>query len=121
MVESHYRAELQSTDGQSDRADAFKGELGVAAGEHPSATPWGNDHPVNIRLSIPLPAGRWYVTVLLGRERRGAERRKEERQKHPLVTSANMVFLFIVGVVIGGGCWMAVQSLLLWILRLINA
>ena len=121
MVESHYRAELQSTDGASDREDAFKGELGVAAREKPGDTPWGNDHPVNIRLSIPLPAGRWYVTVLAGRERRDAERRREERQKHSLLTSGNMAFLFIVGVVIGGGCWMAVQSLLLWIFGLINA
>ena len=121
MVESHYRAELQSTDSASDRRDAFTGEPGVAAGEKPGGIPSGNNPSVNIRLTIPLSAGRWYVTVLAGRERRDAERRREERQMHPLLTSANMVVLFIVGVVIGGGCWLALQSLLLWIWRLINA
>ncbi len=61
----------------------------------------GRDHPLNIRVSLPLLFGRYYVVVLAGKERRGAERRKEERQKHPLWTAANTIFLFAAGFIMG--------------------
>ena len=63
--------------------DLVKSEPGVpsldtreqmAKRQSPGGTPWSNDHPVNIRLSIPLLAGRFYLTIVAGRERRSAER-----------------------------------------------
>lgn len=58
---------------------------------------WSSDHAVNLRLSIPLGFGRYYLTVVAGKERRGRERRVHERRKHPLRTVGNVLFLLIVG------------------------
>ncbi len=57
---------------------------------------WGQ-HPINIRMSLPLLFGRYYVTVLAGKEGRHATRRKAERQKHPLDTAGNSTVFFLVG------------------------
>ena len=54
-------------------------------------------HPVDIRLSIPTLLSRYYLVVLGGRERRHKARRAAERQKHPLSTCAN--WLFIAGTI----------------------
>jgi hypothetical protein len=51
--------------------------------------PWV-DHPVDLRLSLPLPFGRIYLTLLAGRERRSAARRRSER--HPLDSLGNVCF-----------------------------
>ncbi len=48
-------------------------------------------HPVDLRLSIPLPWRRFYLVLLAGPERRSAERRRGERTKRPLRTLANSV------------------------------
>jgi hypothetical protein len=61
---------------------------------------WG-PHPVNIRVTIPFPFGRWFFTLVGGPERRDPTRRAIERQKHPLFTLGNLFFLFVVGAVIG--------------------
>ncbi len=58
-------------------------------------------HPINIRISIPLIFGRWYFTIIGGPERRDRTRRARERRKHPLFTLGNVIFMFIVGTVIG--------------------
>ena len=63
---------------------------------------WGS-HPINIRISIPYFFGRWYFTVIAGPERRDQERRAVERRKHPLLRLGNVIFLFLLGAVIGLG------------------
>ncbi len=83
-----------------DASDSL-GEPGIANRETPSGAPWERDHPINLRLSIPLFFGRWFFTLIGGPERRDQERRAKERRKHPLLTLGNVVFLFIVGTVIG--------------------
>ncbi len=60
------------------------------------ARTWAADHPVNIRLSIPLGFGRYYVTILGGKERRGDERLADERRKHPLLKAGNVVVFAVV-------------------------
>lgn len=50
-------------------------------------------HPVDIRFSLPFLGGWFYVTVLSGPERRGAERRDRERHHYPLRTAANVFFV----------------------------
>ena len=67
----------------------------IAGGEN-----WG-PHPVNLRLSIPLLFGRYYLTVVAGKERRHPERRADERRKHPLLTFGNLVAMFGLGTVCG--------------------
>ena len=90
--------------------------------EPSKAQAWGNHHPINIRVSIPLLAfGRFYVTILAGRERRSGERRKQERKKHPLLTFANMLFIFLAGFIGGSACWIILQSLVSWALGLHDA
>lgn len=60
---------------------------------------WTNRHPINLRATLPLPFGRWYVTLVAGRERRGKERLVQERRKHPLETMPNLMFLLSIGIV----------------------
>lgn len=71
----------------------------------PSARParwaWSNAHPINLRLSIPLPTGRYYVTLVAGRERRGFARRAADARRHPLVTWGNVMAIFVLGCVSG--------------------
>ena len=70
---------------------------------------WSNRHPVNIRLSLPLPFGRYYLTVVAGKERRSPKRLQSERRKHPLVTTGNLVFLFFLGTLAGLAILGAIQ------------
>ena len=65
------------------------------------AREWSSDHPVNLRLSIPFIGGRYYLTVVAGRERRSAARRAAERKKHPLATLGNLTFMALVGTLLG--------------------
>ncbi len=80
------------------------GEIGGddrgAPGGAPGAESWDR-HAVNLRLSIPLPFGRYYVTLVAGKERRGAGRLASERRKHPLLTFGNVAVFFGLGSVCG--------------------
>jgi hypothetical protein len=49
-------------------------------------------HRVDIRLSIPVLIGRYYLVLLAGPERRNATRRKDERGRHPFWRWGNVVF-----------------------------
>lgn len=55
----------------------------------------GDTPPVNIRLSIPLLRWRFYFMLSGGKERRGSDRRSEERGRHPVKTKGNIIFLVI--------------------------
>ncbi len=72
----------------------------IAHRSAPGDESWGR-HPVNLRFSIPLPFGRYYVTLVAGKERRGAERLASERRKHPLLTFGNLAVFFGLGCVCG--------------------
>lgn len=63
--------------------------------------PWNSDHPINIRLSLPLFFRRYYVTLVAGQERRNLMRRTEERRKHPLGTTGNILAFIALGTVAG--------------------
>ena len=47
-----------------------------------------------MRFSLPIPAGRIYLTITAGRDRRGKGRRGAERKTNPLGTMGN--FLFVI-------------------------
>jgi hypothetical protein len=83
-----------------DASDSL-GEPGITNRKTPSAVPWESDHPINLRLSIPLLFKRYYVTIIAGEEHRGSDRLVAERQMHPLVTRGNLFFFALVGTVIG--------------------
>lgn len=62
---------------------------------------WLADHTINVRLTIPLPFARCYLTILGGKERRTPDRRASERRKNPLVTKGNIIFLGVLGLITG--------------------
>lgn len=49
-------------------------------------------HPIDLRISIPFVRGRYYLTIVAGRERRPSERRRQARQDYPLLTVGNALF-----------------------------
>ena len=59
-------------------------------------------HPVNLRLSLPLLGRRFFLTIVAGRERRGAQRWRRERVLHPLVTPGNLAFVVLTATVFYG-------------------
>ncbi len=55
------------------------------------------EHPVNIRLGLPSPFGRLYLTLVAGSERRSAARLAVERARHPLNGLANLIAMAGIG------------------------
>ncbi len=94
LERQHERLEQEAREGVSDNASASPRKA-------PGGEPWGNDHPVNIRLSIPLLFGRYYVTLVAGKERRSGERLASERKKHPLMKLGNIVVMAACGTICG--------------------
>ncbi len=94
LERQHERLEQETREELSDNSSA-------SVRKAPGGEPWGNDHPVNIRLSLPLPFGRYYVTIVAGKERRSGERLGSERKKHPLMKLANLVVMAACGTICG--------------------
>lgn len=49
-------------------------------------------HPIDIRLSVPFIAARFYFTIVAGREKRRPDRRLDDRGDYPLMTLGNALF-----------------------------
>lgn len=80
-----------------------------------AAPPPANPHPVDLRVTLPVPGRPMFLSVLAGPERRSRSRRTLERQRHPLHTIGNIVFLgtSLVGVyVLGLAAFLAAGSVL---------
>ena len=56
--------------------------------------------PINIRFSLPAFGRRYFLTIIGGAERRGTQRRAQERTKFPLRTVANFLFFLFLGALI---------------------
>lgn len=50
-------------------------------------------HPVDLRVTVPMPGRSMFLSVLAGPERRSKDRRSVERRRHPLHTAGNIIFL----------------------------
>ncbi len=96
LERQHERLERETREGLSDN-------LSASVRKSPGGEPWGNNHPVNIRFSLPLSLGRYYVTIVAGKERRGGERLASERKKHPLIKLGNLVVIAACGTIFGLG------------------
>lgn len=68
-------------------------ELQLEMIEHAFEGDKWRDHPVDIRLSIPVLWRRFYFVLLAGPERRSAERRKYERARRPVRAIADIILL----------------------------
>ncbi len=77
---------------------------------------WGS-HPVNIRFTIPLLFRSYYITIVVGPERRSEERRASERQKHPLFTLGNVIVYLLAGTGWGVALLTLFQLLTIYTLR----
>lgn len=66
---------------------------GSGSADQPEKSRRWAGHPVDIRLSLPLPFGRYYVTLVAGPERRSATRRAEDRQHRRLASFGNVLFV----------------------------
>ncbi|MCZ6813245.1 MAG: hypothetical protein O7F14_04240 [Alphaproteobacteria bacterium] len=49
---------------------------------------------------MPLPGGRRYLVLLMGKERRSPGRRRFERLRQPLLTAMNVVTMATFGVLV---------------------
>ena len=47
-------------------------------------------YPVNLRITVPFPFRPIFLTLIIGPERRGRERRRAERVRHPINTWGNL-------------------------------
>jgi len=95
-----------------DRVEAFAAETvtdGDAAAQKDES--WRASHAINVRLTIPLPFVRFYLTVVGGRERRNPDRRVDERRKNPIATTWNIVFLGLLGTTTGLALFTVIQFL----------
>lgn len=101
MSESQTRTEQRASAVKPQGTPAVVGEPGIKDRQAPGGTPWESDHPVSIRLSIPLLKRRCYVTLTAGMEQRSAQRLTEERQKHPLVKTGNVLVIAVFGLITG--------------------
>ena len=52
-----------------------------------------NAHPVDLRVTVPVPCRPMFLSVLASPERRSKNRLALERRRHPLRTVGNIVFL----------------------------
>lgn len=62
---------------------------------------WSSQHPINLRLSIPLPFGTYYLVIIGGKERRSNARRAQERVRHRLWTIGNFLVFLTLGTLAG--------------------
>lgn len=86
--------------GESEAQEATPSQN--AASTQSGSAAWSANHPVNLRLSIPLPfLGSYYMTLVAGKERRSQVRLAEERKKHPIATAGNLLFFAAMGTVVG--------------------
>ena len=94
LERQHERLEQETREEWSDNSSA-------SVRKAPGGEPWGSDHTVNIRLNIPLVFGRYYVTIVAGKERRSGERLASERKKHPLMKLGNLAVMAACGTICG--------------------
>ncbi len=82
---------------------------------------WSAKHAVNIRLTIPLPFARYFLTIVGGKERRNPDRRADERHKNPLATKRNIIFLSVLGLITGLALFTVIQFAARFVLEQVGA
>lgn len=79
-----------------DVVESFTPEQRAALWELSHAPSWQR-YPVNIRLSLPFLAHRFFVTILAGADRRSGDRATVERHMNPFLSAPNLLFLAAMG------------------------
>ena len=78
---------------------------------------WSAGHTIDLRISIPFGFGRYYFTVVAGRERRSATRRRQDRRLHPIKTAGNITLCAGCGVIVGLAGLALIQLALSFVLQ----
>ncbi len=117
MSESQIRIEQRASAVEPRDTLGCLGEPGIANRKTPGGAPWESDHPINLRLSIPLLFKRYYVTILAGEERRSPDRLATERRRHPIKTTGNVIILFATGTALGLAIFGAIQLLAIHLMQ----
>jgi hypothetical protein len=97
MPAERVEAKARRTSGSSDVEESLE-RRHVYAGRE-----WSTDHPLNIRISVPLGIGRYYITLVAGKERRARARLALDRRQNPLDTPGNALFLAFVAIIATSG------------------
>jgi hypothetical protein len=63
---------------------------------------WQN-HPVDVRISVPIPIIPFYLVLLAGEERRSKQRRQHEKSLYPFLTTGNIFLLLLFAFIIISG------------------
>jgi len=50
-------------------------------------------HPIDLRVSVPIPGLQFYLVLLAGQEQRSKQRLRSQRALYPLWTPGNIVFI----------------------------
>jgi len=82
--------------------DGLSAEQAAAIREAARRNRWDR-HPVDVRISLPTPFGRYYLTLVGGRERRNEARLAHDRAQHPFATLGNIAFFAGATVLFGFG------------------
>jgi len=84
-------------------------DAGSDAATQADSESWRTQHAINVRVTIPLPFVRCYLTIVGGKERRNPKRRQDERRKNPLATKWNIFFLAVLGLITGLALFTVIQ------------
>lgn len=96
-------AAVPDDDGRRDATEPSNLEQSVERKHVYAGREWSSEHPLNIRVSMPLGVGRYYITLVAGRERRARARLALDRRQNPLDTPGNALFLaFVLAVATSG-------------------
>ena len=117
MTKPQYALDIRQPRLAEEVLEDLSGDPSAPVRKIPGGEPWGNNHPVNIRLSFPLIFGRYYVTVVAGKERRSGERLASEGAKHPLMKLGNLIVMAAFGTICGLAALSLIQLTLAQFLR----
>lgn len=78
----------------SELRERLPPELPAALVKAATPRPWKN-HPIDIRISIPLPFRRFYITLVAGPERRSSTRLALDRRSRQLASLGNVLFMLV--------------------------
>jgi len=85
-------------------ADTFTEEQLEAIKQAFASRSW-NRHPLDLRISVPIPGLRFYLVLLAGRERRSKKRLRSEKSTYVLWTPSNIIFLIGFLIVLSTSCF----------------
>ena len=81
-----------------------------ATGSEPGGKAWAS-HPVDLRFTLRLPFGRYYLALVAGPERRPAQRTATERRHRRFATLGNFLFFCAAAVIVNA---VALAALLIY-------